>query len=193
MADTIDEAIAKLDAWRANGDDRVNAARFRMMEAMARRALAHEGEARRIIEARLLALLNEFERDVSDARAMPAQDAQAGRSPLSALLDDMATHAASHPSHAQLLDYFRAVWSKVSAERQLRESLQKVPRNAGPLNSSSLVHRSLALMREVSPGYLQHFLAYVDTLSWLEEATGAAAPVVKEAPRGKKPARGGAR
>lgn len=179
-----------LDAWRASGRDRANPVRFRLIEALTHRAMAHEGEARRIIDARLSVLLNDFERDVALA---PSGETPSEKGPLAPLLEDMAHRAASHPSHADLLDYFRAVWSKVSAERQLRESLEKVPKNAGPLNSSSLVHRSLALMREVSPAYLEHFLAYVDTLAWMEEMTGASAPAAKEATRGRKPARGAAR
>ncbi|HEX7684673.1 MAG TPA: DUF2894 domain-containing protein [Trinickia sp.] len=86
-----------------------------------------------------------------------------------------------------MLDYFRETWSKVSTEKQLRRSLEQVPDNAGPLNSNSLVHRSLSLMREASPGYLQHFLAYVEALSWMEQlagpVAGAAAPPAADAPR----------
>ena len=47
--------------------------------------------------------------------------------------------------------------------------------DAGPLNSGSLVHRSLTLMRELSPGYLQQFLSYVDTLSWMEQLSDGGA------------------
>lgn len=36
-----------------------------------------------------------------------------------------------------------------------------------------LVHRSMALMRSLSPDYLAHFLAYVDDLSWLEQLAGS--------------------
>jgi hypothetical protein len=61
------------------------------------------------------------------------------------------------------------MWSKLSAGRQLRQSLAQVPGNAGPLNSSRLVHRALSLMNELSPEYLQHFLVYVETLSALGE------------------------
>ncbi|HDV6357027.1 TPA: DUF2894 domain-containing protein, partial [Burkholderia cenocepacia] len=60
-----------------------------------------------------------------------------------------------------------------------------------PLNSNSLVHRSLATMRELSPDYLQQFLSYVDALAWLEDLVGGGAQPEKEAPRAKaaKPAR----
>ncbi|KIG03121.1 DUF2894 domain-containing protein [Caballeronia concitans] len=185
----MDNAI--IDAWRARGEDRVNPVRFALIDALARRAMTHEGEARRIIDARLSALMQDYAREVEAAAR--THEAQADKTPLARLLDDMTHHAASYASHAELLEFFRAVWSKVSAERQLRESLEQVPKNAGPLNSSSLVHRSLALMREVSPAYLQHFLSYVDTLSWMEAMTGANAPVGRDAPRGKKSARSGAR
>ena len=49
-----------------------------------------------------------------------------------------------------LLDVYRDIWAKVSANRQLRQSEQQVPDNAGPLNSNNLVHRSLALMRQLA-------------------------------------------
>ena len=96
-----------------------------------------------------------------------------------------ARHQAALPPEPEMLDYFRETWSRVRTETQLRQALDQVPRNAGPLNSSSLVHRSLSLMRELSPGYLRQFLSYVDTLSWLEEMTGGAAPAAREAPRTK--------
>ena len=98
-----------------------------------------------------------------------------------------------------MIEFFRETWSKVRTEKQYRQALDQVPRNAGPLNSSSLVHRSLSLMRDLSPGYLQQFLSYVDALSWLEDLMGGGAQAEKEAPRAKgakgtkKAARGKAR
>jgi hypothetical protein len=93
----------------------------------------------------------------------------------------------------EVLDYFREIWSRLSTEKQFRQSLAQVPGNAGPLNSSSLVHRSLSLMRELSPGYLQQFLSYVDALSWMEQMNGGGALADKDAPRSgsaRKSARG---
>lgn len=56
------------------------------------------------------------------------------------------------------------------------------------------MHRALALMRTLSPGYLLQFLAYVDALSWLQQLhddSGAlAAQHATSAAIGKKPARG---
>ena len=75
-----------------------------------------------------------------------------------------------------VLDDFRKLWSSIHTSSQVRRSLQSSPENAGPLNSSSLVHRSLTLMREVSPGYLQQFVAYADILSSLESLCAARLP-----------------
>ncbi|MNI45770.1 hypothetical protein D3C73_1002100 [compost metagenome] len=95
----------------------------------------------------------------------------------------------------QMLEYFRAVWSRVSADRQVRQSQQQVHKNAGPLNSNQLVHRALSLMRELSPGYLQQFLSYTDALMWMEQIHAATATAPKDAARGaaKKTSRAKAR
>ena len=95
---------------------------------------------------------------------------------------DAAPQPAALPSLAAL-DEFRKIWSEVRTDSQVRQSLEQVPANAGPLNSGSLVHRSLTLMRELSPGYLQQFLAYVDTLSWMEQMRDGGALAAKEEPR----------
>ncbi|CAB3738413.1 hypothetical protein LMG1866_05291 [Achromobacter ruhlandii] len=90
-----------------------------------------------------------------------------------------------------VLDGLREIWSGLSADRQVRQSQEQVHKNAGPLNSNQLVHRALSLMRELSPGYLQQFVTYTETLAWMEQITAAAAPPSKEAPRAaaKKSAR----
>ncbi len=89
------------------------------------------------------------------------------------------------------LDGLREIWSGLSADRQVRQSQEQVHKNAGPLNSNQLVHRALSLMRELSPGYLQQFVTYTETLAWMEQLTAAAAPPAKETARA--PARKGTR
>ncbi|MNO06406.1 hypothetical protein D3C81_2281670 [compost metagenome] len=53
----------------------------------------------------------------------------------------------------------------------------------------------MALMQDISPDYLQHFVAYVDVLTWMDQlsggeggnlATGRAPAKRKSAPRKKK-------
>ncbi|MFV8671289.1 DUF2894 domain-containing protein [Ralstonia nicotianae] len=199
-------ARAMLDAWRARGADRLDPVRFHVIAALDRRAAGHSGEARRILDARLSGLLEDYaerERMARDAGQTggPASSAQPARGALADLLDHIASRAparndsrhAARTAHAagsfgadpelKTLDYFRETWSTVSTERQLRQALDQVPRNAGPLNSSSLVHRSLLLMQELSPAYLRQFLSYVDALSWMEQMSGNAAPASPDAPR----------
>ena len=172
------------------------------MEALDRRAASHSGEARRILDDRLSRLLQAYANDLENAASQTANAGEPARGALAGLIDYMSCRAAvdsddptaghafprpaSYPE-MEVLDYFRKTWTKVSAEKQFRQSLAQVPGNAGPLNSSSLVHRSLSLMRELSPGYLQQFLSYIDALSWMEQMNGGGALPDKDAPRSGNP------
>ena len=71
------------------------------------------------------------------------------------------------------ISMFRDAWSKLSTEQQLTQTLAQAPENAGPMNSQHLVLRSLQLMRDVAPDYLQGFMSHIDTLIWLEQADPA--------------------
>ncbi|CAN5283513.1 DUF2894 domain-containing protein [soil metagenome] len=196
---------AQVRAARAQGAHRFAPVRFRLIEALSRRAEAHGGEARRLLDARLLQLLAAYRVDLERAHAAtaaaaasatsatadtrePAADGSPRRGPIASLVDQLAQHAAAPqdgmapaanspgsataaPDQLKTMRYFSGTWSKLSADRRLKQSLVKLPENAGPLNSHQLVHRALTLMRDVSPAYLNRFMSYVDTLSWLEQAT----------------------
>ena len=93
---------------------------------------------------------------------------------------------APHPAHAlQLIDARDGVAveaivsikepTRIRIDGLLRHCLDGLPEDAGPLHSSVLTYRAMALMREVCPDYLQHFVAYTDALSWLEQLGGSAA------------------
>lgn len=161
--------------------------RFHRIDALERRAASHDGEVRRLLDARLAELIAAYAADLETAASTldARDDAAAAEAPASdtisalvgyiaeqaALRDEVAADDATpRPAFPELaaLDDFRKLWSAVRVENQTRVSLEQVPTDAGPLNSGALVHRSLTLMREVSPGYLQHFMAYVDALTWLE-------------------------
>ena len=64
---------------------------------------------------------------------------------------------------------FRNTWSKLSADKQVAQALVQAPVNAGPINSHMLVLQSLALMRDISPDYLNRFMSYADTLLCLDQ------------------------
>ena len=194
MTDDATPARATLDAWREQGADQLDPVRFHRIDALERRAAVLDGDARDLLDARLAALIDGFAEVVARAdEAKAARDnaqATAGapvRGAIAELVERLARDAQADRRglDPELVDYFRTMWSKVRTEQQYRQSLDQVPRNAGPLNSNSLVHRSLATMRELSPEYLQQFLSYIDALAWLEDLAGGGAQPEKEAPRAK--------
>ncbi|CAB3652983.1 hypothetical protein LMG26690_00155 [Achromobacter animicus] len=193
-------ARAVLDAWRASGADRLNPLRFHLIDALDRRAAAYDGAVRQRLDERLAGLIAAYEGELigaedaaadagAEADAEASQDAVWG-GPLAELIAYLGSDDSRDPlglraayPELPLLDEFRALWSRFSADRQVRQSQERVHKNAGPLNSNQLVHRALTLMREMSPGYLQQFLSYTDALMWMEQMTAAAAPAPKDAPR----------
>lgn len=185
----VTRARATLDAWRAQGAERLDPVRYALIDALDRRAGTHAGATRRVLDARIDTLLADYATGVERATAQLPADAE-NTAPHGENAHGNLTAQIGSPDHlarsgppAELLDYFRDVWSKLSADQQVQQSLNQVPKNAGPLNSSSLVHRALLLMRELSPGYLRQFLAYADALSWLEDLNIATAPAPKDTPR----------
>jgi hypothetical protein len=211
-SDSRRDPRALLDGWRDSGADRADPVRFRFIEAMARRAADYSGEAGRLLEERIAALVADYGEVLARATAdvsppeTPSQrlGAVSDLAALSERLGQRALPAAVATSHAptalaapapqsahhaepELADYFRDTWARVSVDRQLSQSQAGVPENAGPLNTNHLVHRSLSLMREVSPGYLEQFLSYVDALSWLEGMHAISLVPDREAPRAPAP------
>ncbi len=113
---------------------------------------------------------------------MTTPETPAARGPLGQLVDYIAEHkpalaqppvgtqaAAPALGDPRMLQFFRRTWSRLSAEQRLAQSQSTLPENAGPLHSHQLVHRSLTLMRDLSPAYFDHFIAHVDALLWLEQ------------------------
>ena len=67
---------------------------------------------------------------------------------------------------------FRETWARHYSDKLVSDAVRKLPKDSGPLNSQFLITRSLTIMRNLSPNYLQRFISYVDTLLWLEDAIG---------------------
>lgn len=191
---------ARLEAWRRDGADRIDPLRFAVMSALARHAARHDGALRQRLDARLQALADAYAALPPPGAARPPMRA-AGASPLRQLLDrfgharpadapvqaiaPLATGAAGDAGDAApvvdlaapmpVLDEFQQLWTRIRIDGLLRHCLDGLPEDAGPLHSSMLTYRAMALMREVCPDYLQHFVAYTDALSWLEQLGGSAA------------------
>lgn len=161
------------------GPSATRAMRLQMIDAMERRAAGLEGEARRLVDEKRSRLIEaSVDTDHVDTEVCTGAP---GREALQQLANSQGAHATFPALPA--LEGFRKTWAALHAERQLRQTLEYVPENAGPLNSSALVHRSIELMRELSPGYLRHFLAYVDDLSWMERMTSSGILAEKGAPQ----------
>lgn len=205
---------ARLAAWREQGADRVDPLRFALMVALARRAARHGGAARQRLEARLQELATAYAGRLGQPVAQPARDA--GESPLKRLLERFADapRLAVVPRHAPVapaaetgkpvavdaapmpvLDEFQQLWGRLRIDSLLRQCLDSLPEDAGPLHSSVLTYRAMTLMRDVSPGYLQHFVVYADVLTWMEQlGGGAVAGHDADGAAARRPARaGGAR
>jgi hypothetical protein len=163
-----------------------DAVRQHFVAAMTRRAAAHDGVLRALLEARLAALQPHAMPGMASVIAPPAPPAAPGRIALAALLGHLAhpkSSARALPA-ATLLPYFKGTWSRLNADQRLAQSRSTLPRNAGPLNSQHLVHRSLALMRELSPAYFERFVAYTEALLWVEQTNSR--PTPRKGPGGRR-------
>lgn len=191
---------AGIAALHERGAAHFDPVRFHFIEALSRRAARYQGEVRNVLDDRLAEALQDFserfERAQGEAESandpLP-QDGQESQSPLAALAayiaqvsatdagaaiepdDELAgTAPTDSPAIAaeelKSIRYFRDTWSRLSVDQQLAQALAQAPENAGPLNSHLLMLRALQRMRDISPEYLNRFMAYADALLWLEQA-----------------------
>jgi hypothetical protein len=217
----LPDYAAVIAGLRVAGGERLDPLRLHYLERLSARAQTQTGAVQRILEAKLSQAIAEFKlrleqaRSTADATAASASaeaEAQAptavaapARESLGDLVRSIAHHA-PEPGAATSGDtsgtrtelksvrQFRNTWSKLSADKQVAKALVQAPKNAGPINSHMLVLRSLALMREISPDYLNRFMTYADSLLCLEqhEQTKYALPAKatnSEASKKPKPAR----
>jgi hypothetical protein len=190
-----------LDALQRVGAGRVDPVRLRYLEVLARRIASSQPAMQQQLLGRWradCALLEE--RCLRTAPSGGVVDAPRGRPGAATPLADLnhylrsASRAAAGASpHAlpgddaselRSLRDFRETWSRIAAVDQVDAAVTRGPENAGPLNSHSLVLRSLALMRSLSPDYLRRFLSQMETLMALEQATERQRePVAKAKPK----------
>ncbi|HEY0846554.1 MAG TPA: DUF2894 domain-containing protein [Noviherbaspirillum sp.] len=226
MAETPPDASpdvgALIAALRTAGADRFDPVRLHYIDALARRALMHQGSVRRMLDGRLahaLAAFREgFERAQEQAREILARSVQhtpsaadelerrfaagdfkglrrlaasletdqsASLGALVRRLEQHAPEAADARPELRAIRNGRKTWAKLSVDRQVAQALEQAPRNAGPINSHMLVLRSLALMREISPDYLNRFMSYADTLLCLDQGEKEKPVPPKKAPATK--------
>jgi hypothetical protein len=195
------DGIGTVDALRLQGAHRLDPVGFHYIEVLAERASVHQGRVKHILDGKLEAAvvalrmrLDQTNRTSKDAATTtPAVHGET----LGDLVRLLAEHSLEKPdgrlalsittprTELKSVKYFRNTWSKLSAERQVTQALGQAPKNAGPINSHVVALRSLALIRDTSPDYLNRFMSYVDTLLSLEQGERQPVPAVK-APRLKK-------
>ena len=202
----LDEWLA---TWRQRSTSASHAIQLAFIEALARKANHHQGQAQRLILNRLHRLISDYEQAWSKSPVgpnPPSPPPAPPRSSLSALVNELDTRSASDsatqgaPQSAEAapnrepvrelktLQRFRSTWSALHTQQKLKHALARAPRQAGPLNSHQLVHRCLTLMQETSPVYLQHLISTIEALSWASQLPVGATTV--EAPSRPRSTRG---
>ena len=215
MADSAAPLETLLARLRQDAGPRASL-RLRRIEALAARMAGSEDPVRAVLEQRLRALLGDPGTAASLAPIRSGADPSPGKG-LAALAELRARLRAGHgqastdavpqpggsachpdastdddasgagPAALPALQAARQTWARLRMVAHLRHVLAEVPDDAGPLHSTVLVHRAIAVMQEAAPGYLQHFLGYADALAALERI--APAPTAAPAPRSPRPSR----
>ncbi len=189
-----------LDALRAAGAAQRDPVGWHYIEVLAERAAAQTGRAQALLKDKLTQAINTWQTRLEGRQQHAASPktpkthakgtgtesgpATPSASPLAHLLREM-----GHTGRATAGDLsgkpmptgqwrpesprvrqFRQQLSKISVQKQVTQAIAQAPQNAGPINSHMLVLRSLTVMRDASPDYLNRFMTYLDTLLCLEEA-----------------------
>jgi hypothetical protein len=148
------------------------------IQVLAERTRTQTGLVQVLLQAKLNSALGQLQARLAAQKKQLAPPARHTPSPLSALLRDMAAPSAERPlspsGHGRMdnprVALFRQQLGKISVQKQVTQAIAQAPQNAGPINSHMLVLRSLGLMRDLSPDYLNRFMGYVDTLFFLDSA-----------------------
>lgn len=77
--------------------------------------------------------------------------------------------------------YLRHRQLQHSAARLVDVAIENGPDNPGPLNPEMLSIKSLKLMRDLSPQYLNRFVAFIDSLLWIEESVASSGTMKNQA------------
>ena len=203
MGDSAPQLQAMLATLRDAGTGQRACLRLHRIEALAARLPGFDGRARAVLESRLQQLLQDAPPPTPDGASSPSTEAAAGNglAALTQLLselrarsgasfaspirsaampeatgDGIAPAADAHAAPLPALQAARQTWARLRMDDHLRHVMAEVPDDAGPMHSTVLVHRAIAVMHDAAPGYLQHFLGYADGLAMLDRLCPAPAP-----------------
>ena len=184
-----DAIAAALQLLQARGVDRRDPVGWQFVAALQRRTVQQQGPLRQQLDLRLARALADLQqRHRAEPAAAPAPG-PARRSPLAALLDQLGSSATTPPGELQAVRRFSHTWARLRVDQQLARALARQPDNAGPLNSQRLMLQTLQRLRQLSPAYLQRFMAHADALLWLEDRGGAGPAQQRPAPPTPGPGR----
>lgn len=212
----MDDFQQQIAALRHSGAEQLDPIRLHQLEALARRTSAHQGQVRQLLDTRLALAISALSARVTQVRldapaaAAPAAATAVGTrpalphcTPLAKLAAELAQQTAAR-SAAGGVDcagttgtglrpelaatrYFRNTWSRLNIDKRVTQAIAQAPKNAGPINSHQLVLRSLVLMRELSPDYLNRFTAYADALLCLDQQGKKALLAAKKTATASRP------
>lgn len=166
----------KIATLRDAGAPAFDASSWQHVLSLRERMQAHHGAARTLLDHKLLQALDALQTRmaaVSASRGTLATEAASSSTPLPSVLGQLvqAWQAKGQTQQESTrVQAFRAELGKLRTLKQVNHALAQAPLNAGPLNSHMLVLKSMGLMREASPDYVQHLVMYVETLQRLATA-----------------------
>ena len=187
------DALALLQPAQAAEAAQLDPVGWHYILVLAERTRTQTGPAQALLQAKLNTALAQLQLRLAKPQTPSTLPSSQTPSPLSALLQDMAAPSAQRPlspsGHGRLdnprVEQFRQQLGKISVQKQVTQAIAQAPQNAGPINSHMLVLRSLGLMRDLSPDYLNRFMGYVDTLLFLDAPQTVKATPKKAAPASK--------
>ena len=187
------DALALLQPAQAAEAAQLDPVGWHYILVLAERTRTQTGPAQALLQAKLNTAVAQLQLRLAKPQTPSTLPSSQTPSPLSALLQDMAAPSAQRPlspsGHGRLdnprVEEFRQQLGKISVQKQVTQAIAQAPQNAGPINSHMLVLRSLGLMRDLSPDYLNRFMAYVDTLLILDAPQSLKAPPKKAVPASK--------
>lgn len=187
------DALALVQPSQAAEAAQLDPVGWHYLQVLAERTRNQTGPAQALLQAKLHTAVAQLQLRLAEPQTPSARPSSQTPSPLSALLQDMAAPSAQRPwspsGHGRLdnprVEEFRQQLGKISVQKQVTQAIAQAPQNAGPINSHMLVLRSLGLMRDLSPDYLNRFMAYVDTLLILDAPQSVKAQPKKLVPASK--------
>lgn len=191
--DTEQQLLAELSALRAAGQHQCDPVGFVYMTQLAKRLPTQPDPVRRLLAEKLgRAMLRYRDKlrqppaaaQIQNNSSTPTEPSKIANSvtnlaELNRYIDNSVVMirdngwTAIEPDFSGMksVDQFKQAWSRIMAEDQVAQAMLQAPKNPGPINSHMLVLQTLTLMRQLSPAYLQRFLAQADALLCLDRVT----------------------